>query len=80
MFVENGGSCLGLNQTRDMRSVIQLLGAEGATLMEIYTKILANYGTPCISETKVYEWVEKYKNEVQIVEELPRPETVADAY
>jgi len=56
------------------------ISAEGATLMEIYTKMLAKYGTPCISETKVYEWVEKYKNVVQMVEELPRPATVADMY
>jgi hypothetical protein len=63
-----------------MRSVIQLLSAEGTTLMAIYKKMLAKYGTPCISETKVYEWIEEYKNEVQMVEELPRPATVADTY
>jgi len=31
---------------QEMRSDIRLLNAEGAKLMEIYTKMLAKYGTP----------------------------------
>jgi len=38
--------------------------------MEIYTKMFARYGTPCISKTQVYKWIQKYKNEVQMVEEM----------
>jgi hypothetical protein len=56
---------------KEMRSVIRLFNAEGAKLTDIYTKILAKNGTPCISTTQVYEWVQKYKNEVQIVADPP---------
>jgi hypothetical protein len=34
---------------QEMRSVIRMLNAEDAKLMEIYTKMLAKYGTPYIS-------------------------------
>jgi hypothetical protein len=62
-----------------MRSVFRLLNA-GAKLMEIYTKMLAKYGTPRVSKTQVYEWVQKCKNEVQMVEGPPRAATVADTF
>jgi hypothetical protein len=65
---------------QEMRSVIRFINAGGVKLMEIYRKILAKHGTPCISKTQVYEWVQKYKNEVQMVEDPPSPVTVADTY
>jgi hypothetical protein len=35
--------------------------------------MLAKYGASCVNKTLVYEWVQKFKNGVQIVEESPRP-------
>jgi len=59
---------------QEMRSDIRLLIA-GAKLMEIYTKMLPKYRKPCISKTQVYELIQKYKNEVQIVEEIHDQQT-----
>jgi hypothetical protein len=58
---------------QEMRSVIRFLDAEGAKQVEIYTRMLAKYGAPCVSKTKVYpEWIQKFKNVVQSFEESPR--------
>jgi hypothetical protein len=51
-----------------MRSVIQFLNAEGAK-----PRILDRYGASCMSKTQVCEWVQKFKNGVQCVEDSPRP-------
>jgi hypothetical protein len=56
-----------------MRSVIRFLNAEGDKPVEIYTRMLAKYGASCMSKTQVYEWVQKFKNGVQSVEDSPRP-------
>jgi hypothetical protein len=57
----------------EMRSVIRFLNAEGAKPVAIYTRMLAKYGASCMSKTQVYEWVQKFKNGVQSVEDSPRP-------
>jgi transposase len=35
--------------------------------------MLAKYGASCMSKTQVYEWVQKFKNGAQTVEDSPRP-------
>jgi hypothetical protein len=56
---------------QEMRSAIRFLDAEGAKPVEIYIRILAKYGVSCTSKTQVYEWVQKFKNRVQSVEDSP---------
>jgi hypothetical protein len=56
-----------------MRSVIRFLSAEGAKPVEIYTRMLAKYGASCMSKAQVNEWVQKFKNGVQSVEDSPWP-------
>jgi histone-lysine N-methyltransferase SETMAR len=58
---------------QEMQSMIRFLDAQGAKPMEIYTRMLAKYGASCMSKTQVYEWVQKFKNRVQSVEDSPRP-------
>jgi hypothetical protein len=56
---------------QEMRSVIRFLDAEGDNPVEIYIWILAKYGASCMSKMQVYEWVQKFKNGVQSVEDSP---------
>jgi hypothetical protein len=35
--------------------------------------MLAKYGASCMSKTQVCEWVQKFKNGIQSVEDSPRP-------
>jgi hypothetical protein len=37
-------------------------GAEGEKLLEIYRRMLAEYGQSAVSQRKVYEWVERFKS------------------
>jgi len=41
--------------------------------MEVYTRMLATYRTSYASKTQVYNWVQKFKNRVQIVEDSSLP-------
>jgi transposase len=46
----------------EQRAVIRFLWAEGIKPSEIHTIMLVQYGDKCIGQSKVYEWVERYKN------------------
>lgn len=65
--------CLQLCTKQEMQSVIQFLSAEGVKPMEVYTRMLATYRTSYVSKTRVYKWVQKFKNRVQIVEDSSIP-------
>jgi superfamily II helicase len=58
---------------QEMQSVVQFLNVKGAKPVEINTRMLAKYGISCTSKTQVYEWVQKFKNGVQCVEDSPQP-------
>lgn len=56
---------------QEMQSVIRFHSAEGVKRTEICTRMLAKYGTSYMSKMQVCEWVLKFKNGVQIVEDSP---------
>jgi len=42
-------------------SVVRFVWAEGAKLVELHRRMLAQYGQSTMSQRKVYEWVERFK-------------------
>ena len=47
--------------TIEERGVVQFLRAYGVKPVEIYRRMLAQYGQSTMSQQKVYEWVERFK-------------------
>jgi len=54
-------------------SVVRFLFSEGVKPIEIHRRMRIQYGDRCMSRTQVYEWTEKFKNDVSSVEDSPRP-------
>jgi transposase len=46
----------------EQRSVIRFLWSEGAKPSEIYRRMKVQYGDSCLSQGRVYEWVERFQN------------------
>jgi len=53
---------------QEQRSVVRFLFSEGVKPIEIHRRMRIQYGDNCMSRTQVYEWIEKFKNGVSIVE------------
>jgi hypothetical protein len=47
----------------EQHAVIKFLWADRIKPSEIYRRLLVQYGDKCIGQIKVYEWVERFKNE-----------------
>ena len=47
---------------------MRFLFSEGVKPIEIHRRTIIQYGDRCMSRTQVYEWTEKFKNGVSIVE------------
>jgi len=47
---------------KEQRGVVRFLWAEGAKLVEIHRRMLAQYGQSTLSQRKVYELVERFKS------------------
>jgi transposase len=45
----------------EQRAVIRFLFSEGVKLTKIFRRMKAQYGDTCLSQSKVYEWVERFK-------------------
>jgi len=56
----------------EQRSVIRFLWSEGAKPSEIYRRIKVQYGDICLSQGRVYEWVERFQNGRQNVSDEHR--------
>ena len=48
-------------------SIIHFLWSEGVKPSEIYRRMKVQYGDSCLSQGRVYEWVEKFQNGQQNV-------------
>ena len=46
---------------------------EGLKPIEIHRQILVIYGENCMSQSQMYNWVEKFRNCVMCLEGTPRP-------
>jgi uncharacterized protein YbgA (DUF1722 family) len=44
------------------RSVIRFLWSEGVKPSEIYRRMKVQYVDSCLSQRRVYEWVERFRN------------------
>jgi len=53
-------------------SVIRFLWSEGVKLSEIYRRMKIQYGDSCLSQGRVYEWVERFQNRRQNVSDEHR--------
>jgi hypothetical protein len=47
----------------EQRSVIRFLWSEGVKPSEIYRRMKVQYGDSCLSQGRVYEWVERFRND-----------------
>ena len=47
---------------------MRFLFSEGVKPIEIHHQMRIQYGDRCMSRTQVYEWTEKFKNGISIVE------------
>jgi len=56
----------------EQRSVIRFLCSEGVKPSEIYRIMKAQYGDSCLSQRRVYEWVERFQNGRQNVSDEHR--------
>jgi hypothetical protein len=59
-----------------MRAVIQFLNAEGVKPIEIHGRIVNVYRDNCVTQRRVYECVDKFKNGLQDVEDAAWPSQV----
>jgi hypothetical protein len=59
------------NCTREkQRSVIKFLQSEGVKPWEIHRRMIQQYGGSCMSERKVYQWVERFQEgQTSVVDE-----------
>ena len=46
----------------EQQRVIRFLWSEGVKPSEIYRRMKVQYGDSCLSQGRVYEWVERFKN------------------
>jgi len=46
----------------EQRSIIHFLLSEGVKPSEIYRRMKVQYGDSCMSQGRVYEWVERFQN------------------
>ena len=46
----------------EQRGVVRFLWAEGVKPVEIYRRMLAQYGQSTMSQRNIYEWVERFKS------------------
>jgi len=46
----------------EQRSIIRFLWSEGVKPSEIYRRMKVQYGDSCLSQGRVYEWVERFQN------------------
>jgi transposase len=46
----------------EQRSVIHFLWSKGVKPSEIYRRMTVQYGDSCLSQGRVYEWVERFQN------------------
>ena len=56
----------------EQRSVIRFLWSEGVKPTHIYRRMMVQYGDSCLSQGRVYEWVERFRNERQNVSDEHR--------
>ena len=56
----------------EQRSVIRFLLSEGVKPFEIYRRMKVQYGDSCLSQGRVYEWVERFQNGRQNVSDEHR--------
>ena len=56
----------------EQRSVIRFLWSEGVKPSEIYRRKKVQYGDSCLSQGRVYEWVERFQNGRQNVSDEHR--------
>ena len=56
----------------EQRSVIRLLWSEIVKPSEIYRRMKVQYGDSCLSQGRVYEWVERFQNRRQNVSDEHR--------
>jgi len=64
----------------DKRSVIPLLWSEDVKPSELYRRMKVQYGDSCLSQGRVYEWVERFQNGRQNVRDehwIGRPFSMA---
>jgi hypothetical protein len=47
----------------EQRSVIRFLWSEGVKPSEIYRRMKVQYGDSCLSQGRVYEWVERFQTD-----------------
>jgi len=62
----------------EQRSVIRFLWSEGVK-PEIYRRMKAQYGDSCLSQGRVYEWVERFQNGQNVSDEHRRGRPVSVA-
>jgi len=56
----------------EQRSVISFLWSEGMKPSEMYRRMKVQYGDSCLSQGRVYEWVERFQNVRQNVSDEHR--------
>ncbi|GAB6022346.1 hypothetical protein CHUAL_014187 [Chamberlinius hualienensis] len=57
----------------EMRAVIRFLQAEGSKPTEIFNRMSKVYGSKCLSRRRIYEWVDKFRNGVEELQDAVRP-------
>jgi len=63
---------LSTSTVEEQRSVIRFLWSEGLKPSEIYRRMKVQYGDSCLSQGRVYEWVERFQNRRQNVSDEHR--------
>jgi len=56
----------------EQRSVIRFLWSEGVKPSEIYRSMMVQYGDSCLSQGRVYEWAERFRNGRQNINDKHR--------
>ena len=56
----------------EQRSIIRFLWSEGAKPLEIIRRMKVQYADSCLSQGRVYEWVERFQNGRQNVSDEHR--------
>jgi transposase len=65
----------------EQRSIIRFLWSEGVKPSEIYGRMKVQYGDRCLSQGRVYEWVQRFQNGRQNISDehrRGRPVSVAN--
>ncbi|UYV75525.1 hypothetical protein LAZ67_13000509 [Cordylochernes scorpioides] len=57
----------------EMRAVIRFIYHEGVKPFDIYSRMKVVCGEKCLSQNIIFEWVRKFKSDIESLDDAPRP-------